>query len=70
MWNIEQVWSWLSYDFDSSVSVTEILEQAKKIQPGDILVLHDNAKLSEKQRELLPKLLEFLREEGLESVVF
>jgi peptidoglycan/xylan/chitin deacetylase (PgdA/CDA1 family) len=64
------MWSWLSYDFDSSVSVTEILEQAKKIQPGDILVLHDNAKLSEKQRELLPKLLAFLREEGLESVVF
>jgi peptidoglycan-N-acetylglucosamine deacetylase len=60
------MWSWLSYDFDNRVGVDEILAQAKKIKAGDILVLHDNPKISEKQKELLPKLIDFLQIKGFE----
>ncbi len=58
------MWTWLSYDYDASVSVEEIMKQAKKIEAGHILVLHDNAKIAEKQKELLPKLIQFLKEEN------
>jgi peptidoglycan-N-acetylglucosamine deacetylase len=60
------MWSWLSYDFDERVGVEEILAQAKRIKAGDILVLHDNPKISEKSRELLPKLIDFLQIKGFE----
>jgi peptidoglycan/xylan/chitin deacetylase (PgdA/CDA1 family) len=55
-------WTWLSYDYDSNVSIDTILNQTKKINSGSILVLHDNPKISEKQKELLPKLLFQLKE--------
>lgn len=61
------MWSWLSYDFDKSVAIEKILKQANRIKKGDILVLHDNPKIMERQRELLPKLLAMLREKGLVS---
>lgn len=64
------MWSWLSYDFDRSVPVDDILDKAKKqIQQGDILVLHDNPKITGRQKELLPKLLDILRQKGLTSKV-
>lgn len=61
------MWSWLSYDFDRSVKIARILEKAKRIRPGDILVLHDNPKIADRQRELLPQLLNQLSEKGLQS---
>lgn len=56
------MWSWLSYDFDMNQSISKILKKAKKINSGDILVLHDNPKISEKQKELLPELIRFIKE--------
>lgn len=61
------MWSWLSYDFDQSISVDEILKKAKSIQAGDILVLHDNSKIASKQKELLPQLIDVLIKKGFES---
>lgn len=59
------MWSWLSYDFDFSVPVETILKKAKQqIGPGDIIVLHDNAKVSERLQELLPKLVGILLQKG------
>ncbi|MCE3295856.1 MAG: polysaccharide deacetylase [Crocinitomicaceae bacterium] len=56
------MWTWLSYDFDPKTCVTEILFKAEKqIRGGDIIVLHDNPKIAEKQKELLPKLLDLLQ---------
>lgn len=55
------MWSWLSYDFDKNISVETILKKAKKIKSGDILVLHDNPKISEKQKDLLPQLIKELK---------
>jgi peptidoglycan/xylan/chitin deacetylase (PgdA/CDA1 family) len=65
-WNLAKkykiiMWTWLSNDFNSQISVTQILENAKnQIKAGDIIVLHDNPKIAEKQKELLPKFLELL----------
>ena len=61
------MWTWLSYDFDPKVCVTEILFKAEKqIKAGDIIVLHDNPKIAAKQKELLPKFLKLLQEKGFE----
>jgi peptidoglycan/xylan/chitin deacetylase (PgdA/CDA1 family) len=59
------MWTWLSYDYDKEVSVQEILAKAEKqIKGGDILVLHDNAKIAEKQKELLPQFLDMLQQKA------
>lgn len=59
------MWTWLSYDYHKDVSAEEILERAKSIKSGDILVLHDNVKSYEKLKSTLPKLLQLLKEKGL-----
>jgi peptidoglycan/xylan/chitin deacetylase (PgdA/CDA1 family) len=61
------MWSWLSYDYDLSVSNERILSEAKRIKPGEILVLHDNDKITERQKELLPQLFQLLKEAGFRS---
>lgn len=61
------MWSWLSYDYDLTVSNDRILSEAKRIKKGDILVLHDNAKITARQHELLPQLFELLKENGYYS---
>jgi len=61
------MWSWLSYDYDLSVSNERILSEAKRIKKGEILVLHDNAKITERQKELLPSLFESLKKMGFRS---
>jgi len=56
------MWSWLSYDYDDSVPISLILKKAKEqIQAGDILVLHDNMKVEERLRKLLPELITQLK---------
>lgn len=63
------MWSWLSYDYDNGVSVKMILERAQKIKKGNIIVLHDNPKITERQKELLPQFLALLQRKQLTSVV-
>ncbi len=60
------MWSWLSYDFDPTIPISTILEKARKqIKAGDILVLHDNPKVTDRVKELLPRLIEIIEEKGL-----
>ena len=59
------MWSWLSYDFDMNQPISKILKKAKKINSGDILVLHDNPKITERQKQLLPELIRFLKEKKI-----
>jgi hypothetical protein len=61
------MWSWLSYDYDKKLALSTILKKAKKMQPGAIIVLHDNPKISERQQELLPQLFTILAEKGFYS---
>lgn len=60
------MWSWLSYDYDQNVSVEKILKKAKKqIQGGDIIVLHDNLKVQDRLKEILPELINIIRDKNL-----
>jgi peptidoglycan-N-acetylglucosamine deacetylase len=61
------MWSWLAYDYDLSMSIQKILSEANRVKKGDILALHDNAKIAERQRELLPQLFQLLHEKGFQS---
>lgn len=61
------MWSWLSYDYDQRISIDRILRKAQSIRSGDIIVLHDNSKIAERQRELLPQLLLQLQSRGFIS---
>ena len=59
------MWSVLTRDFDPSVSREKCLEIAiRGTEPGAIIVFHDNLKASEKVLYALPRMLEYLREEG------
>ncbi|MEY3236713.1 MAG: hypothetical protein RI883_814 [Bacteroidota bacterium] len=61
------MWSWLSNDFDTNVSIDTILKKAnKQIKAGDILVLHDNPKSFERLKILLPMLIDCINQKGLE----
>ena len=61
------LWTWLSYDYDANLSIQKILQKANRIQAGDILVLHDNQKLVDRQKEFLPLLIELLNVKKLKS---
>lgn len=58
------MWSWLSFDYDSTVPTESIIEKAKKIQSGDVLVFHDNIKSQDRLKEILPPILDDLLEKG------
>ena len=59
------MWSWLSYDFDNSVSIEKIITKAnREIKSGTILVLHDNIKIVERTKVLLPQIAELLVRKG------
>lgn len=60
------MWSWLSYDYDTSVPVSKILKKAKsQIKSGDIIVLHDNEKVKDRIKLILPELIEIMNKKGL-----
>ena len=59
------MWSWLSYDYDNTVSIDNILANAKSIKGGDILVFHDNLKSHDRLKVLLPKVVDVITEKGL-----
>lgn len=58
------MWTWLSKDYDKSVSIDSIIKAAESIQPGDILVFHDNSKSKDRVQELLPPIVERLLAEN------
>lgn len=63
------MWSWLSYDYDKTVPITQIIEEAHRIKPGDVLIVHDNEKVKDRMKVLLPQLIKIIREKGLNFAV-
>lgn len=59
------MWTWLSYDYDSSIPIDKILASATSIRNGDILVLHDNKKSFERLQIILPEILRIAKEKNL-----
>jgi len=61
------MWSWLSNDFNTKISPEKILKKAaRQIQHGDIVVLHDNHKTTERIHLILPELIQIVQQKGLE----
>lgn len=59
------MWSWMSYDFDDSLTNEELLKKAKKqIGSQDILVFHENDKTRERIKEIVPAVIQIVREKG------
>jgi peptidoglycan-N-acetylglucosamine deacetylase len=61
------LWSWLSYDYDLTLDSAVILKKSKQIQPGSIVVLHDNPKIKKRQHKLVPALFDLLEKRGFHS---
>lgn len=62
------MWTWISRDYDPNIPVSTILKRAQKeLRPGDIIVLHDNPKTSERLKTLLPEFLSLIQEKGWTS---
>jgi hypothetical protein len=60
------MWSWLSYDFDKTVAIENVINSANSIKGGDILVFHDNLKSQERVKILLPKVVDLLSKKGFD----
>ena len=59
------MWDVLSADFDPNISKEKCLENVlKNLQLGSIVVFHDSLKSEEKLRYVLPKVLEYIKNEG------
>lgn len=64
------MWSWLSYDFDQTLSVDHLVSRAKRsIRPGDILVFHDNNSTKDRLKLILPPILDFIESKGWSAEV-
>lgn len=61
------MWDILSADFDSSLLPQQCLNNVvENITPGSIVVFHDSEKAFNNLKYVLPKVLEFLQEEGFQ----
>jgi peptidoglycan/xylan/chitin deacetylase (PgdA/CDA1 family) len=58
-------WSWLSYDFDNTISPKKIIQKAKDIKGGDILVFHDSEKGFPNLKNSIIEIIEQLKSRGL-----
>ncbi len=64
------MWSWMSYDFDARIPVSDIILSLKKnLCPGAILVFHDNPSSFARLKEILPATLQLIKEQGLTTAV-
>jgi peptidoglycan/xylan/chitin deacetylase (PgdA/CDA1 family) len=59
-------WSWISYDFDKNISPQEIIQKAKKIRGGDILVFHDSLKGFTNMSKSLKTIVDEIRSKKME----
>jgi peptidoglycan/xylan/chitin deacetylase (PgdA/CDA1 family) len=58
-------WSWLSYDFDKNLSSNKIIQKAKQIKGGDILVFHDSEKSKDNLKMVLPPIINEIKKRTL-----
>jgi peptidoglycan/xylan/chitin deacetylase (PgdA/CDA1 family) len=59
------MWDLITYDYDASVEADRILKLIrKKTRPGTVVVFHDSVKARENVLKVLPKALEYWKEQG------
>lgn len=60
------MWDIVSYDYDVNISEEKCLQNVlKNIKPGSVIVFHDSLKAENNLRYVLPKVLEFISENGM-----
>ncbi|HLV40806.1 MAG TPA: polysaccharide deacetylase family protein [Brumimicrobium sp.] len=60
------MWSWMSYDFDSKVPLQKLFQKAEKqIRSRDVLVFHENDKTVDRIKEIIPKIIQIVRDKEL-----
>lgn len=63
------MWSFLSGDFDSQLSPKQILQKSVEgLSPGSILVFHDQEKTKEVIRDVLPRFLDAVKDQGWKTL--
>lgn len=63
------MWNVLSYDWDSNLSPEKCFQNVKSyLLPGSIVVFHDSLKAEKNLRYTLPKVLDFIQENGWKAV--
>jgi peptidoglycan/xylan/chitin deacetylase (PgdA/CDA1 family) len=59
------MWDVLSGDFDPNISNEQCLQNViRNVEPGSIVVFHDSLKAKDKLEYVLPKVMEYLSEQG------
>lgn len=59
------MWDILTYDFDKTITPEKCLETLlKNIESGSVIVFHDSKKAEQNLKYVLPRTLEFLKENG------
>lgn len=59
------MWDVITYDYDASVEADKIFKTIRKnLRPGSIVVFHDSLKARKNVLKVLPKALEFWKEQG------
>ena len=60
------MWSYLNYDWDDSYSVKQVVSNFKKgLGKGDVSVFHENDKTQNRIFEIIPEVINTVREKGL-----
>ena len=60
------MWSYLSYDWDATFSVQDVIINFKKgLGKGDVTVFHENDKTRNRIFEIIPEVIHTVREKGL-----
>lgn len=63
------MWSFMAYDFDTTIAHSLVQKKAKKhLQPGSIIVLHDNEKFIDNEKKVFDLLVTILQEKELHSI--
>ena len=61
------MWDVLSADFDQTITPEKCLDNVlKNVKPGSIIIFHDSEKAWQNLQYALPKVLQFLKENGFE----
>ena len=61
------LWDVLPHDYNARYSAEDLLAIVKRyVRNGSIITLHDSLKSKERMLEALPKIIEYLKEEGME----
>lgn len=61
------MWSFMTYDFDGTISLEQQVKKMQGIKAGDIIVQHDNEKFIENEKKVFEQLVQTLQSKKMYS---